>query len=299
MGNRWQEFYEIISDKEVLQAKYLTKQYAQLSEEEREDWNVLVDFYRSRGHSMSDIAAAYMLFIDIMREETFFFMKNGRYRYATFAEVADDVYFNDAYMEQYMMGLALSEYLLNNHLADVRWFRTLIASAGGEKYLEIGPGHGELFYKAVRRGGFQKFFAVDISAHSVELTRAYLSYRNVPETVDYEVLCRDFFEFSAGDKYDAVVMGEVLEHVERPLQFLQKSAEITSKGAFIFITVPLNTPARDHIYLFRTPEELFSMVEEAGLSIVEHRLTTYNDMPLALAVEKHCPVMAGLHLTKS
>ena len=93
-------------------------------------------------------------------------------------------------------------------------------------------------------------------------------------------------------------MGEVLEHVEQPLIFLKKIAEIAAKDAFIFITVPLNTPARDHIYLFRTPEELYSLVECSGLTRVDERLTTYNDVPLEAALKKNQPVMVGLHLTK-
>ena len=298
MDKNWQEFFERIQEKEVLQAKYLIKQYEQLSHEERTDWDTLVDFYRMRGHSIQAITDAYLLFINIMREETLFFMRHGRYRYATFAEVADDVYFNDAYMEQYMMGLALSEYLLNNHLANVRWFEELIAKTAGEHYLEIGPGHGELFYKAVRCNAFGEFLAVDIAERSVQLTQEYVAYRGVPDTVNYHVCCQDFFDFSETQKFDAIVMGEVLEHVERPLEFLQKIAEIAAQNAFIFITVPLNTPARDHIYLFRRPEELFTLVERAGLTCVEERLTTYNDTPLETALSKNQPVMVGLHITK-
>ena len=298
MKTNWQKFFDLIQEKEVLQAKYLTKQYAQLSDEERSDWSTLVDFYCARGHSMQDIVDAYILFINIMREETLFFMRHGRYRYATFAEVADDVYFNAAYMEQYMMGLALSEYLLNNHLANVRWFEELIATMQGEYYLEIGPGHGELFYKAVRRKGFREFLAVDIAERSVQLTREYVAYRNLQDNTNYHVRCQDFFSFSERKKFDAIVMGEVLEHVEQPLIFLKKIAEIAAKNAFIFITVPLNTPARDHIYLFRTPEELYSLVECSGLTRVDERLTTYNDVPLEAALKKNQPVMVGLHLTK-
>ena len=60
-------------------------------------------------------------------------------------------------------------------------------------------------------------------------------------------------------------MGEVLEHVEQPEVFLRRIAELAKDDAFIFITTCINAPAVDHIYLWRTTDELEEMIEASGL----------------------------------
>ena len=51
-------------------------------------------------------------------------------------------------------------------------------------------------------------------------------------------------------------MGEVLEHVEQPEVFLRRIADLAKDDAYIFITTCINAPAVDHIYLWRTTDEL-------------------------------------------
>ena len=64
-------------------------------------------------------------------------------------------------------------------------------------------------------------------------------------------------------------MGEVLEHVEQPEVFLRRIAELAKDDGYIFITTCINAPAVDHIYLWRTTDELEDMITASGLSIVE------------------------------
>ncbi len=60
----------------------------------------------------------------------------------------------------------------------------------------------------------------------------------------------DFLEYDFNEQFDFITIGEVLEHVENPKNFLNKARKILSDDGNIFITVPINGPAVDHIYLF-------------------------------------------------
>jgi hypothetical protein len=39
----------------------------------------------------------------------------------------------------------------------------------------------------------------------------------------------------------------------------------------LFVNVPVNSPAPDHIYLLRTPEEAVEMVRSSGYDVLDHR----------------------------
>ena len=54
----------------------------------------------------------------------------------------------------------------------------------------------------------------------------------------------------------------------------------------LFLSVPVNSPAPDHIYLFRTPEEAIDMVREAGFDIQHTLFSPCTGVSLARA-RKH------------
>lgn len=62
-----------------------------------------------------------------------------------------------------------------------------------------------------------------------------------------ELKVQDFFQYN-GLACDAVVLDEILEHIEDPRLFLDKVPEITNEGLFIYITTVVNCP--QIIYIF-------------------------------------------------
>jgi 2-polyprenyl-3-methyl-5-hydroxy-6-metoxy-1,4-benzoquinol methylase len=85
-------------------------------------------------------------------------------------------------------------------------------------------------------------------------------------------------------------MGEVLEHVEQPELFLRRIAELAADDAFIFITTCINAPAVDHIYLWRTTDELEDMIRDSGLSIVEPLRLPYEGKTLEESRDQQLPI---------
>lgn len=285
----------IINERQF-QKKYLQDIILRISLDEKSSLEQLVCFYESQGFSINEQVQAYLLFLDDTIEESKYFVENGRYRYSKFNEVAENVYFNQDYMTKYMLGLALSTYLWEQHLDVLRWFKLQITSCKCESYLEIGPGHGEYFLIALENTDMKKYTAIDISETSIDLTKKYVSFMRACKNKSCEFLCEDFLIFKSRTPFDMIVMGEVLEHVEEPVDFLTKIRQLFSGNGKILITVPVNAPAKDHIYLFKSMEEVFDKVRLAGLAVEEYQCFTANGRELKKAVKYKEAILIALVL---
>ena len=228
-----------------------------------------LEFCATKSLTVEYLATSYLTIVEDTLEEQLYFNRHGHYRRSTFEAVADEVYFDREYMDRDMYGLAISTFLWPNHVAMARFFRASSPCEGRVGALEVGPGHGFLLLTALELGSFADCLAVDLSAASIDQTRSVVTHFHPDARVRFEQ--RDFLD--ADDlqpgSFDAIVMGEVLEHVEHPDVFLRRIAELASNDAFIFVTTCINAPAIDHIYLWRTTVELESMIASAGLTVVE------------------------------
>lgn len=251
------------------------------------------------GYGEDAMAKAYQtITLDTLREQVYF-QRNGRYRHSTFAEVAGRVYFDHDYMQRYMYGLALTLYLWPNHLEIVRYFKRMLPRISGGRYLEVGPGHGTFFRHAIRHGEFAQCLGVDISPTSLELTRRLLSNDPTPTGTRWDLMEADFLAAEGVDgHFDAIVMGEVLEHVEQPLRFLQRIRELAGADAFIFVTTAVNAPAIDHIYLFESLETVTRLAEAAGMTVRNVLATPYHGSTMEETVAQRLPINVALVLSR-
>ena len=100
--------------------------------------------------------------------------------------------------------------------------------------MEIGPGFGQYLVKAILNCNFHDYSACDVSKTSVEGTNRFLNYRNLAEKCTVQE--KNFFEYTSDEKFDCIVMGEVLEHVEEPMQMLRKINDLLEESGKAFIT---------------------------------------------------------------
>ncbi|MDA3929062.1 MAG: class I SAM-dependent methyltransferase [Prolixibacteraceae bacterium] len=237
----------------------------------------------------------YLGMIADMTIERVEFYRSGKYSSTTFAEVNDRVYSSPNVIEYYMHGLVLSQFLWKHHYELFTHFSKSLPTfiENKKNYLEIGAGHGLYLSKALKVLNPEcKFSVVDVSQTSIELAQKF----NCDERVRYHHM--NVFNFNAETKFDFIVMGEVLEHVEQPLNLLLKVNDLLTDNGTLFITTPTNAPAIDHIYLFNSVKEIQNIIKLAGFNIESQMSFLSEDVSKEKAEKLKVSISYGAFLKK-
>jgi 2-polyprenyl-3-methyl-5-hydroxy-6-metoxy-1,4-benzoquinol methylase len=296
-----QKLVEKVLEENPMHRRILTAALEKLTAEEFALLDLYLTFWLQKGATIDYLAEAYNTHtVSTVREQAYF-QKHGKYRYASFAEVADEVYFNDEFMSLYMYGLAIATFFWANHIEMLRFFKNTIPRDRRGTYLEIGPGHGYYISTAMNDCSFDKYIGIDISETSIEQTRKIVEhYRQGRTAVEFDLQCMDFLEAPlASDAYDAVFMGEVLEHVERPDLFMKQIARIAKPNSYIHVSTCINAAVIDHIYLFNNTQELENLFLDSGLKIKHELILPYEGTSLEESIEKKLPISVSYILEKA
>ena len=221
------------------------------------------------GARLPNICDNYDFICRIVREEEIFFRRHGRYRLSSFADANRLVYADAEYMGKYMDGLLLTQIYWSNHSACYQFYKDVFlgGAPGGYDYLEIGPGHGLLLYQAISDDKCRSVTGWDLSQASIDQTRHALKMLGArgknPSLVLQDLYAAD----QQGQRFDCITFSEVLEHLEDPAGALAKLRSLLKTGGRLFVNVPINSPAPDHLYLLESPEQAVAAIEAAGLEI--------------------------------
>ena len=291
------QLIETIGQRNPLQRKYFENSFL-LSDEEITELNQVIDFF-NEDYSIEKMAEAYLLFVEDTLNETKYFteVRGERYRYKSLNEVNDKVYQNEQYMNKYMLGLMLSGYLWDNHRKIHQWFKKQAAEFSGHNFLEIGPGHGMYFTEMLNLNRFEKYFAIDLSDTSLKMTERFIR-KFAHNKVPYELICNDVYSYAFDTLFDGVVISEVLEHVENPDHLLNIIYNITSQNADIYVNVPINAPAIDHIFLFSNIDEVKSIIDQNGFRIIDQCIVTGNNKSIERAIQKKYAINYAFRMKK-
>jgi len=97
----------------------------------------------------------------------------------------------------------------------------------GSKILDVGCGDGSFVDAALERG--YKAKGIELSRSAVELAKSF----NLP------LDCIDFLSNQVQpSSFDVLTMFEVIEHLPRPLKFLQKASDVLTPGGLLYLTTP-------------------------------------------------------------
>lgn len=280
------------------QIKFIESSLATWSEMDYARLEKYLKYCTDSGITLRYLASSYDLIVKDTLSHQIYFKRNKRYKYSTYKEVASIVYHNHDYMSMYMHGLALTSFFWPNHRRMMKYFSETIPKNNEGRYIEIGPGHGFHMIEAMRLTKYNYFLGVDISATSVKMTKAILKAHCSGETLKFDVKECNFLEWGLDEYFEAIVMGEVLEHVEQPERFLSKIRDIAHDKTYIFLTTCINSPAIDHIYLFESFDQIRSMIDKSGLYVKDFLLIPYVNLSIEESEKQKLPVNVALILGK-
>lgn len=197
-------------------------------------------------------------------------VKTGKYLYSSFAEVERYVY-NDPNRRLsgpwYMMALYFSQVFWVTHYKVNKFFLEHVCN-GNKKdglILEAPSGTGVFISNFLTRNPSWYGTALDLSDSAIEFTQRMIDTFEIDEQVG---LCKhDFFKYNPSFKYDIVLCGEFLEHLERPEDALNKLYSFVKDDGCVFLTVAVYASMIDHIYLYRNVQELRQQIYDAGFEI--------------------------------
>jgi 2-polyprenyl-3-methyl-5-hydroxy-6-metoxy-1,4-benzoquinol methylase len=241
-----------------------------------------------------DLCCGYRWMCERFVEEEIFFRREDRYRCGTIAEAARTVYDNSEVMAHYMRGLLLSQIFWANHARSYLFFLAefLPRVVAGKSYLEIGPGHGLYLARVLQATRNVEATALDTSRESLRQTRNCLARLGVTTPVhELELNVQDR---APDHSFDAICISEVLEHLEHPKRVMAHLRQTVKPGGHVYVNVPINSPAPDHIYLWRHPHEVVALVEDANFRIVARADLPMTGYTLEKALKRKITVNVAL-----
>jgi len=230
---------------------------------------LIENYFNSLRLTPQRIADDYLKMIRDMRSEGLYFYKHGKYRCENQQIANEYVYSRPEVMNYYMNALLVSQIMWKHHFNIFMCFQRNLNLLAQDRtnisILDVGPGHGFFsFFVKKEFPNYEKIDIVDISETSLEMTKTILGY-------DFDKIHyfrKDIFEYDDSNKYDFIVLGEVLEHLDNPKEILVKLSQLLTPNGLLWITTPTNSPALDHVYLFNNKEEVIALVEKSQLQII-------------------------------
>ncbi|WP_416687582.1 class I SAM-dependent methyltransferase [Candidatus Pseudothioglobus sp. Uisw_041] len=177
---------------------------------------------------------------------------------------------------------------------------------GHEKILDIGCGHGGVCHNLIKKG----FHVSGVEINQEAIASLKKKNFNVIE-------CDITKELNIKEKFEVVLLLDILEHLFDPYLLLKESKKITTEDGYIIATIPLyfdivdrfkilftgsvismdnlcygrenyekfRSYNYDHIRFFR-PKEVFEMGNNLGLKVdkVEYQVTGYGGKNLLLKI---------------
>lgn len=112
------------------------------------------------------------------------------------------------------------------------WYpqRIVMKSRGARSMLELGLGHG--FTISIFATNFDRYVVLEGSPAVIQNFRT-----KFPECAA-QIVETYFEEFDTKEKFDVIVMGFILEHVDNPFEIISRYKEFLAPGGKMFLAVP-------------------------------------------------------------
>lgn len=195
--------------------------------------------------------------------------KTGKYLYSSYEQLDKYVYSDPNRKLKgpwYTWALYFSQIFWVTHWNVLKFFLTDFVGKKGEQgdVLEVPTGTGIFIALFLAKKPGWKGVGVDLGETSIEFTKNTLSWNNI--TYDrMKLIKEDIYKWETDKKFDSIICGEFLEHVEDPLGVLKKLKILLKPDGWIFLTVAVYASMIDHIYLYHSADEVREHIKQAGL----------------------------------
>ena len=231
---------------------------------------------------LSNAVKGYEAFcVEIMRLQMDF-DRTGEYAPQTYEEASAAVYGNTRYMSDcYLPGLLMAWYLWPHHYRQIQFFRQAfvpqMARASAERFYDVATGTG--IYSRIALQGARTAVGVgfDISPASCTFTRNHIGAFGLRER--YRSVCSNVME-DTPEPVDWLVCVELAEHLESPMVLLRTLRKMLRPGGRAFIATALNAPNSDHIWLYKSADEVLAQLRTAEFSVEQFQVNAARPGPV-------------------
>lgn len=245
---------------------------------------ILNDFLKDDAERIEAARSYNKMCMDFLKEQIRF-RKTGVYRIDDASIANDEVYSEPLVMRYYMVGLLISYLFWPNHYRLYQFFKNHLPNAQTKSYLEIGVGHGLFTSTMLSRYPGISATMVDISETSIKTANELLGAFKVDRS-NINFVLGDFFTVDIPDKYDFIIMGEVLEHVNDAYGFMRRAKELLKPDGSIYMSTAANSPALDHVYHFHNEQEIRDLLKETGFRIESELILPADEIPQEMWAEE-------------
>ena len=268
------ELIQEIELNDPLHSKKLKSDLSQIIEDQKAQFvdllSLIFEYCSKIDIKPSKLAKDYLTMVNDMRKEGLYFLRNGKYSCQNQSIAFDNVYSNKNLMSYYMNALLISQILWKHHFNMFMYFKNNINSHFDGSFeiniLDVGPGHGFFSFLTKKSiPNFKKIDIVDISESSLIMTERIIGNEN--GKIKYHNA--DIFNFESTMRYDLILIGEVIEHLDNPIGILKKLSSLLTDIGVLWLTTPTNAPALDHVYLFKSKKEVEDLIKISDLEIID------------------------------
>ncbi len=278
----FQKLVDQVIERNPLQKKALQEH---LAIQDQEFWKraerVFSGLEEGLGEDCTTLVQGYLRLCREMLAEQVRFKKTGCYSATSASAVNSALYSTDREMTERTCALGVSQFLWPNHYKLFDFFLAQLAELRQvSKYLEVGPGHGIHLVFALDFLSEADVHVIDISEASLRLARGMVQRFHPGKIVQFHH--GDVMEMDVSGRthhFDFIVVNEVLEHLDDPAALLTGIRPKLSDRGHLFITTCANAPTMDHVYLYRSVEEIQDQIVACGFEIVREIAVPVGDIP--------------------
>jgi 2-polyprenyl-3-methyl-5-hydroxy-6-metoxy-1,4-benzoquinol methylase len=238
-------------------------------------------------HSPENLDTAcrgYISFCHTFEDKQLEFARSEQYAETDFGNVNEKVYQDLEYMSSVYYPALLFSYLFSsNYFAIYSNFRNIfipLCQSHSGASLEVGIGHGLLSASMLSVTPTLVGYGLDISPAAPEVSSRVSSFFQLANPIATTVGdATEHISLRDGAPYRVMICAEVLEHLPDPAKLLRNMHAGLADDGILFLTASINMESVDHLYLFRSDEEVVQMVEACGFKLLNRELAFLSVQP--------------------